>query len=63
MIIKIIKNQDLKIFSNTSFLSNNKGIAGSSIKNFKKNNERISPSQPNDGLTKKLTRVSKRVAC
>ena len=42
--MKIKNNQTLKIFSNISFLSNNKGIAGNSIRNFKKNNERISPS-------------------
>ena len=43
-IIKIKNNQNLKIFSNISFLFNNKGIAGNNIRNFKKNNERKIPS-------------------
>ena len=44
MTMKIINNQNLKIFSNISFLFNSKGIAGNNIKNFKKNNERKIPS-------------------
>ena len=44
MTTKIKKNQNLKIFSNISLLSINKGIAGNKIRNFIKNNERIIPS-------------------
>ena len=45
--MKIINNQNLKIFSNISFLSNRTGIAGNNIKNLKIITSGIIPSKPN----------------
>ena len=42
--MKIINNQNLKIFLNISLLFISKGTAGNNIKNFKNNNDRIGPS-------------------
>ena len=59
--MSVMNNQILKIFSNISFLLNKKGIAGNSIKNLIKNNDRISPSKPNDGLIEKFINEFKQI--